>query len=274
MSLSYETLKTRAEGAVLFVEISAPPMNLIGPELVRDLVSLIEVLDTGAPYQVVVFSSADPDFFIPHVDVTKVREYRQAAAKLTGEASIGLMFRRLCQTKAVTIALVEGRTRGAGSEFVLSCDMAFAAKETALFNQNEGGMGVLPGAGGLQHLVRRMGRARALEVMLSAQDYDADLAERYNWINRALPAAELAPFVANLAHRMAGFPPMGQAMVKERVNAYALAPIEDYQRDSDMFGEGVQKPPAAQRIQAALKHGFQTRDAELDLAGLLGGLGD
>lgn len=276
MSTTYETLTLREEGPeharVLFVEIGSPPMNLLGPPLVRDLVKLITMLDRGEPYRVVVFSSADPDFFIPHVDVTKVREYREEAAALTGEPSIGLLFRRLSQTGAVTIAQVEGRVRGAGSEFILACDMIFAARETAIFAQNEAAFGVVPGAGGLQHLARRMGSARALEVMLSAQDYCADLAERYNWINRAMPAAELGPFVSALAHRIAGFPAMGQAVVKERVHAITLAPIEDFRRDSDLFGQGVQQAEPAARIQAAFKLGFQTRQAERDLAGLLGEL--
>jgi enoyl-CoA hydratase/carnithine racemase len=204
--------------------------------------------------------------------VTQVREYREEAAGLTGEPSIGLLFRRLSQTGAVTIARVEGRVRGAGSEFILACDMIFAARETAIFAQNEAAFGVVPGAGGVQHLARRMGPARALEVMLSAQDYSADLAERYNWINRAMPAAELGPFISALAHRIAGFPAMGQAVVKERVHAITLAPIEDFRRDSDLFGQGVQQAEPAARIQAAFKRGFQTRQAEHDLAGLLGDL--
>jgi enoyl-CoA hydratase/carnithine racemase len=117
-----------------------------------------------------------------------------------------------------------------------------------------------------------MGRASALEVMLSAQDYDAELAERYGWINRALPAAALGDFVRSLAHRIARFPVAGQVAVKQRVNAIALAPIEDFRRDSDLFGEGVRTPEAQSRIQAAFKRGFQTRDAEMDLARLLGDL--
>jgi enoyl-CoA hydratase/carnithine racemase len=140
---------------------------------------------------VLVFKSADPDYFISHVDVTRISEYRAEAAKLTGEASIALLFCYLSASQLVSIAQVEGRVRGAGSEFVLACDMRFAARESAIFGQFEPSLGVVPGGGAARHLTRLMGRARALEVMLSVDDYDADLAERYGWINRALPAAAL-----------------------------------------------------------------------------------
>ena len=220
------------------------------------------------------FTSADPDYFISHVDVTRITEYREEAAKLTGEASIALLFRHLSASRLVTIAQIEGRVRGAGSEFVLACDMRFAARESAIFSQPEQAFGLIPGAGGVQHLARLMGRARALEVLLSADDYDAELAERYGWINRALPAKALGDFVRALAHRIAGFPAVGQVVVKERVNAIALAPVEDFRRDSDLFSEGVRNPEAQKRIQAALKSGFQTRDAEMSLGRLLGDLAD
>src|SRR5712671_2444825 len=212
--LMFETLNVRKEGAVLFAEIAAPPMNLLGPELVRDLVSLIQRAEADNAFQVLVFKSADPDYFISHVDVTRIKEYREEAAKLTGEASIGLLFRHLSASRLVTIAQIEGRVRGAGSEFVLACDMRFAARESAIFSQPEQALGVLPGGGASQHLARLLGRARALEVMLSAEDYDADLAERYGWINRALSAASLDHFVRSLAHRIARFPAAGQLAVK------------------------------------------------------------
>jgi enoyl-CoA hydratase/carnithine racemase len=110
--------------------------------------------------------------------------------------------------------------------------------------------------------------------MLSVEDYDAELAARYGWINRALPADELGEFVSTLAHRIAGFPAAGQVAIKERVNANALAPAEEFRRDSDLFGQGVREPEAQRVIAAALKHGFQTRDPEMDLARLLGDLPD
>ena len=270
----FETLTVREEGAVLFVQIAAPPMNLLGPELVRDLVSLIQWTEANDAFQVLVFSSADPDYFISHVDVTRIKEYRDEAARLVGEPSIGLLFRYLSQSRLVSIAQIEGRVRGAGSEFVLACDMRFAARESAIFSQPELGLGSIPGAGGVQHLTRLMGRGRVLEVLLSSADYNAELAERYGWINRALPAHELDDFVRALAHRIASFLPAAQASLKDRVNAIALAPVDDFRRDSDLFGESVRRPEAQSRLQAAMKRGFQTREAEMDLAQMLGELAD
>jgi len=264
--MDFETLKVRREGGVLFVEIWAPPMNLLGPELVRDLVSLIQRVEADDTCHVIAFKSGDPDYFISHVDVTRIKENREAAAKLGGTPSIGLMLHHLSTSRLVTIAQIEGRVRGVGSEFILACDMRFAARESAIFGQFEPSFGVIPGAGGAQHLARLMGRGRALEVMLSAQDYDADLAERYGWINRALPGAQLSDFVKSLAHRIAGFPAAGHAIVKERVNAICLPSVEDIRRDSDLFLEGTRTNEFQQLTQAAMENGFQTRAAEMNLA--------
>jgi enoyl-CoA hydratase/carnithine racemase len=268
------TLKLNTERGVLFAEIDAPPMNLLGPELVRDLVSLILRAEADDSVQVVVFKSADHDYFISHVDLTRVAEYRAEAARLTGRASIAALFHHMSASRLVTIAQIEGRVRGAGSEFVLACDMRFAAQETAIFGQFEPAFGQLPGGGAAQYLTRLMGRARALEVMLTADDYGADLAERYGWINRALPADALDEFVGALAYRIAAFPAAGHVTVKERVNAISLAPLEDFRRDSDLFRDSVGTAETQRLIQTAMKHGLQTRDAELDLAAMLGVLSD
>jgi enoyl-CoA hydratase/carnithine racemase len=174
-----KTLTVSKEGSVLFVEIAAPPMNLLGPELVSDLVFLIQRAEANDTFKVIVFKSADANYFISHVDVTRIKEYQEEAAKLTGEESIASLFHHLSASRLITIAQIEGRVRGAGSEFVLACDMRFAAQESAIFSQPEAAFGQSPGAGGIQHLTRLMGRARALEVMLSAYDYDAELAELY-----------------------------------------------------------------------------------------------
>jgi enoyl-CoA hydratase/carnithine racemase len=272
--MTFETIAVRREGAVWFADIAAPPMNLLGTELVRDLVSLIRQADADRGCQVLIFTSLDGDYFISHVDVTRIGEYRQQAAQLTGEPSIGLLFRYLSASRLLTIAQIEGRVRGAGSEFVLACDMRFAARESAIFSQPEQGFGLLPGAGGIQHLTRLMGRARALEVMLSADDYGADLAERYGWINRALPGAALREFVRSLAHRIARFPAAARGALKDRVNAISLAPADDFRRDSDLFLDCARTPEAQHRTAAAMTRGFQTHEGELALGVLVTELAD
>lgn len=272
MTISLSTIKVERDNHVIFAKIAAPPMNMIGPELIADFVTLVQYAE-ASDVRVVVFSSEDPDFFIPHVDLTKVKEYRHEASKLVGEASIGLLFRRISQAKFVSIAQIEGRVRGAGSEFVLACDMRFAARETAVFAQIEAMFGLIPGAGAVQHLARLMGRGRALEVMLSAEDFNADLAEKYGWINRALPKSELPDFVSTLARRIAVFPMEGLQDIRESCNAIALGGEDAFRRDSELFGSGVMRPGTQQRVKAAMEAGLQTRGGEITMDRIFSELG-
>jgi len=251
-----------------------PPFNIVDASIFEALQDLLARMDASPSLRVVVFESANPEFYLAHFDLTGKIGNIMTAVGASGLPILMDTFVRLTKSPVVSIAKIRGCVRGVSSEFVLACDMRFAARDSAIFAQFEPAFGQLPGGGAAQHLTRLMGRARALEVLLSADDYDAELAERYGWINRALPAKTLGAFVRALAHRIAGFPAVGQVVVKERVNALALAPVEDFRRDSDLFSEGVRHPEAQKRLQAALTRGFQTRDAEMSLGRLLGNLAD
>ena len=225
MNQVYRTLRVApSDEGVLGVVIDAPPMNLIGPELVRDLVSLLGELESRQETRVVVLESADPEYFVPHVDLTKVAEYTAEAAKAGGpdDASLGMLWHKFSELPVVTIAKLRGRARGAGSELALVCDMRFAARENAIFGQIEAGVGATPGAGAVQHLARLLGRGRAMEAILGADDFGAEVAERYGWINRALPDAELDAFVARLARRIASFPADAVRSAKRVLNELTL----------------------------------------------------
>src|SRR5437763_4153049 len=221
----YRTLRVAdSDENVLSVVIDAPPMNLIGPELVRDLVRLLGEVESGLDVRVMVLESADPEYFVPHVDLTEVAEYTAEAAKAGGpeDASLGMLWHKLSELPVVTIAKIRGRARGAGSELALACDMRFAARENAILGQIEVGAGTIPGAGAVQHLARLLGRGRAMEAILGADDFDAETAERYGWINRALPDADLDAFVARLARRIASFPAEAVRSAKRVLNELTL----------------------------------------------------
>lgn len=255
----FKTLTTRTDGNVLHVTISNPPLNLIGPEFVSDLVDLINLVDDGKTPPVIVFESDVPDFFLSHVDVGKIAAYRHEAARLTGEPSLGLLLRRLSEARAVTIALIDGRTRGAGSEFALACDMRFATQEGAIFGQMEASLGVIPGAGAVQHLSRMIGRGRAMEIVLGSVDFDAATAERYGWVNRTLARADTKTFVYALAQRISGYPVAGLMEVKDRINAITLASADEFRIDSDLFSAGVKRAETQARIAFLTERGLQTR---------------
>jgi len=265
----YSTLRVRQDGQrIVTATIDAPPMNLIGPALVRDLVDLLDALESDDVIAVLVLDSADPDYFVPHVDLTKVAEYTAEAAKAGGpeDGSLGMLWRKLSDVPVVTIAKLRGRARGAGSELALACDMRFAARENAVLGQPEVGFGAPPGAGGVQHLARLLGRGRAMEALLGAADFNADEAERYGWINRAVPDAELDDFVADLARRIASFPADAVRATKAVINELTLAPADAFRADAKSFRHFVASDVVQARIATLFGQGLQTRgDLELKL---------
>jgi enoyl-CoA hydratase/carnithine racemase len=267
-----DTLDIRVDDRVLYVTLDAPPLNMIGPELVRDLIAVVHRLESDDDISVVVFTSANPDFFSAHVDMGQVAALRSELTRLDPDnARLGSLYRRISMLNQVSIAVITGCVRGAGSEFVLACDMRFAG-DRALFGQPEVGVGALPGAGAVQYLTRLMGRGRALEILVGADDFPAGLAERYGWINRALPESELSGFVTALARRIARFPSAAIADVKRRINDITLPDVEALDQDSRLFLAGVARPETQARIAVLFERGLQT-DGPLE-AGLGAALGD
>ncbi|MBV8947716.1 MAG: enoyl-CoA hydratase/isomerase family protein [Solirubrobacterales bacterium] len=213
----YELLHVRRHAGVAEVIIDHPPVNLIDRPLFRELRHVVREVAADDQIIVVVLSSAVEGFFLAHFDVTMMKDFpvgEPPPTELNG-------WHRMCETlrtmPKASIALVEGRAGGGGSEIALACDMRFAALETAVFNQPETALGLAALGGGTQRLTRLAGRARALEALLGCNDFSAELAESYNWVNRALPRAQLRSFVDSLAKRIAGFPPDAIVRTKQAV---------------------------------------------------------
>ncbi|MFF4429755.1 enoyl-CoA hydratase/isomerase family protein [Streptomyces sp. NPDC001513] len=269
MTFACSSIRTRLEEGVLWATLDAGPLNLLGVDLVRDLVSLVDTLDDDpGDVRVLVIDSASPDYFSAHVDLTAVPQYTAEAAKAggPGDASLGMFLHRLSRVPVITIAKVRGRARGGGNELALACDMTFASRENAVFGQFECGTGALPGAGGIQHLTRRLGRARAIEAVAGAADFTADLAERYGWINRALPDAELDGFVEHLAGRIAGFPPQGVRAAKRSINDLTLAEPAHIRSDAATFQALITLPETRERLEHLTHRGLQRAgETERDL---------
>lgn len=272
---NYETIRTELRNGVLWATIDNPPINLIDERFVGDLIALLDDTQADDSARVVVFRSADPDFFIPHVDIHRIAEYTATAATSGGpdDISLGALYRRLSEARPVTIAVLEGRARGAGAELLYACDMRFASLDRAVIGQPEVGTGLFPGAGAVQHLVRLAGRGQAMQVILGSQDLDAREAERIGVVNKALADQELTPYVERLAERIAGFPQAAVRLAKRRINAAGLPPKEDVQVDSGFFQILARDGSSAARLGALVQRGMQQRSrTELELGAAIGEL--
>src|SRR6185369_6152457 len=209
--------------------------------------------------------SANPDFFIAHADVTLIQQLpRQVTTKPTRLGPFHAMVERFRTMPKATIGKIEGRARGGGSELLLSLDMRFAALGRAVLSQPEVALGIIPGGSGTQRLPRLVGRARALEIVLGCDDIPADLAERWGYVNRALPPAELGPFVDRLARRIASFPPEAIALAKASVNAAELPTFDGLLEEAHAFNRSLATNAASARMARFLELGGQTRDVELN----------
>ena len=272
----YQFLKVRVDRGVAFVTIDHPPINLLTLELSAELLRLAGEIVADDAVKVTLFDSANPDFFIAHFDVNVLVMLGEQPMPPTTELhdldKATEAFRRMPK---VSIAKIEGRARGGGSEFVLGLDMRFGAIGKAVLAQPEVGVGIIPGGGGTQRLPRLIGQARALEVVLGCDDFPAEIAERYGYINRALPPDELSPFVEELAYRIAGFPAEAIALAKKSVqNAEEMSIVEGLWEEGVLFAQSLQTAPAQARMKKFIDLGGQTREVELDLSKMVKALAE
>lgn len=270
----FSRLRISSSEGIATITIDNPPVNVLDvplmSEIRRFLLSVRDDLDT----RVLVFQSADPEFFIAHVDMTLIDQphafddlIRDAPDGLNPFQAFGELLRAQPQ---VTIVKLAGLARGGGAEFVAAADMAFAAEGRAGLAQCEALMGITPGGGATQYLSIRMTRGRALEVILGADLVDAATAESYGWINRALPASELDAFVDRLARNIAALP---QGVIAAAKKALAPEDLRDgFRREHDAWAGLFELPTAGKLIRGGLKEGAQTREGEKNLESLLRGL--
>ncbi len=265
----YSCLKIKPNRGVLFVTIDNPPINLLDLPLMQEIHRLGGEVEADDSVKVVVFDSANPDFFIAHADVNVILQLpTEVPPKADSLGPFHAMVDRFRTMPKVSIAKIEGRARGGGSEFVLSLDMRFGAIGRAILGQPEVAVGIIPGGSGTQRLPRLMGRSRALEVVLGCDDFPADLAERYGYINRALPPDEIGPFVEDLAYRIASFPAESIALAKASVNSAELPTVDGLIEEAHYFNQSVATDAARKRMRRFLELGGQTREVELDVRGL------
>lgn len=249
---------------------SNPPANLIVPETVTQLHDAIKSFSNDPAVQVVIITSSVPRFFFNHFDLRQAAKFPVLPGVEATPAWVDLVV-SLSKAPFVSIASIRGRTRGGGNELSLACDLRYASKEQAFFSQPEVGTGIVPGGGGSERLPRLVGRDRALEAILGSQDYDADTAERYGWITRALPDADLDRFVDTMAARFASFDKAALVAAKEQVNRASLPPDSDLRAAYTEYSRSLTGPCVGPRLQRLGKFVAEKGlDVELRLGDYLG----
>jgi enoyl-CoA hydratase/carnithine racemase len=239
------------------VTFDHPPLNIFGPETIPQLNEIVTALETDSDVKVVVFDSAVDGFFLTHYNfLAKLEDTTRLLPGATGLSPLPDMLVRLSRATVVSIASIRGRATGVGSELALACDMRFASLERAILSHFEVGAGLVPGGGPMARLPRLIGRGRASEVLLGADDIPGDLAERYGYVNRALPDAQLDAFVEALAMRIASFDKRAIVETKNFVNIASLPPDAEIAPEWDACIASIQRPAGQRRINALLERGL------------------
>jgi enoyl-CoA hydratase/carnithine racemase len=247
------------------VTLNHPPINTVDEQMYDELFDLVEAIDADPSLKVMTFESANPDFFLAHYGIGESKSRFDEPRWIETAA-------RPARSSVLSIAIIRGRARGGGSEFALACDSRFASQERAIFGQPEVGFGLTPGGGALQRLPLLVGRARAIEITFGGDDFDAETAERYGWINRAVPDAELDGFVAEFVRRVLSFDKNVLATSKAILNQTGLPDQAQLQETQTTFGAVLRKPVALERLAKARELGLgASSEFELNLGHHAGG---
>ncbi len=271
MAYDYELLHVDIDGGLATVTIDSPPINVITIPLYMQLAALSKELAADESLTVVVMKSANPDFFLAHFDVSAILMFpTDGAAQRSSELNeYHSMCERFRTMNKATIAQIEGRVGGGGSELVASFDMRFGVRGKTKVNQMEVPLGILPGGSGTQRLPRLVGRGRAMEIILGGDDLDAETAERWGYLNRIFAADEIGPFVDKLARRIASFPAPAVRLAKESINNAELPLTEGLSLEAYLFQRLLREPSAQAAMKRFLELGGQTRDGELEVGKLV-----
>ena len=273
--MTYDLIDVTQDNGVATAVISAPPCNVMTVEMWGELDQLSQEIEADADIRVLILKSADPDFFIAHFDVSQIvgREVSQPVLPAQKPKAYHVMCERFRTMSTVTIAQIEGRIGGGGSELAASFDMRFGVTGKTIVNQMEVALGILPGGTGTQRFPRMVGRARALEVILGCDDLDAETAAAWGYLNRALAADKIGPFVENLARRIASFPPQAVALAKRSVDAAGKPLADGLMDEAFLFQVLLATPEAKRNMTKFLELGGQTREGEARMGDLCGELG-
>ena len=259
----FSTLRVDVAGGIATVTIDHGEINLMDLAMVGDLDRVGRQLERDDAVRVVVLQSANPEFFVAHADIELITQLPATPPPRNERLGwVHAVLDRFRTMPRATIAKIQGRCRGGGSELALACDMRFAEIGRAVLCQPEVGVGIIPGAGGSVRLPRLVGRNRALEIILGCGDYTAEIAERYGYVNRALRAGEIDAFVGALARRIAGFPAATIALAKQAASLEDDGLEDALALEERLFLESVQLPVARRRMAAALRMGMQTAAME------------
>ena len=269
-----EIRTTRRSDAYWRVTFDIPPLNIFGPSNIPQLEKVVSSIETDDRVKVVVFDSAVEGFFLTHYDfLAKLEESTKFPAGRTGLQPLPDMLARLSRAPVVSIAMIRGRATGVGSELALASDMRFASREKAILSQWEVGAALVPGGGPMTRLPRLIGRGRALEVLLGADDVDGEQAELYGYVNRSFPDDKLDDFVDKLAKRIASFDKQAIAKTKHLVNIASLPPDSEIAPEWDAFIDSLGRTAAQQRLKKLMSLGFhKPGDVETRLGHYVGQL--